>query len=119
MILPASFFRRQHAIVVLTRPKVQRWEVVKWERLLAHSTWCSADLAHNVEAYSGIPGLFFTWALRQDKRVHLEFLDNSVAEGHRPRTAAFGLNGRMNIVDLACLLDIDRYRNVNIEAQGL
>ena len=74
-------------------------------------------LAHNVEAYSGIPRLFFTWALRQDKRVHFEFLDNSVAEGYRPRTVAFGLNGRMNILDLTCLLDIDRYRNVNIEAQ--
>jgi hypothetical protein len=74
-------------------------------------------LAHNVEAYSGIPGLFFTWALRQDKRVYFEFLDNSVVEGQRPRTVAFGLNGRMNILDLTCLLDIDRYRNVNIEAQ--
>jgi hypothetical protein len=74
-------------------------------------------LAHNVEAYSGIPGLFFTWAVRQDKRVHFEFLDNSVADGHRPRTVAFGLNGQMNILDLTCLLDIDRYRNVNIEAQ--
>ncbi len=74
-------------------------------------------LAHNIEAYSGIPGLFFTWALRQDKRVHFEFLDNSVAEGHRPRTVAFGLNGWMNILDLSCLLDIDRYRNINIEAQ--
>jgi len=74
-------------------------------------------LAHNVEAYSGIPDLFFTWALRQNKRVHFEFLDNSVGEGHRPRTIAFGLNGRMNILDLTCLLDIDRYRNVNIDAQ--
>jgi hypothetical protein len=74
-------------------------------------------LAHNVEAYSGIPGLFFTWVLRQDKRVHFEFLDNSVAEGHRPRTVAFGLNGQMTILDLTCLLNIDRYRNVNIEAQ--
>ncbi len=74
-------------------------------------------LAHNVEAYSGIPGLFFTWALRQDKRVHFEFLDNSVVEGHRPRTVAFGLNGWMNILDLTCLLNIDRYRNINIEAQ--
>src|SRR5215467_7735 len=74
-------------------------------------------LAHNVEAYSGIPGLFFTWALRQEKRVHFEFLDNSVVEGYRPRTVAFGLNGRMNILDLTGLLDIDRYRNVNIDAQ--
>jgi hypothetical protein len=61
--------------------------------------------------------LFFTWALRADKRVHFEFLDNSVAEGQRPRTIAFGLNGRMNILDLNCLLDVDRYRNINIEAR--
>src|SRR5262252_5041419 len=74
-------------------------------------------LAHNVEAYSGIPDLFFTWALRQNKRVHFEFLDNGIAEGQRPRTVAFGLNGRMNVLDLTCLLDIDRYRHVNIEAQ--
>jgi hypothetical protein len=74
-------------------------------------------LAHNVEAYTGIPGLFFTWALRADKRVHFEFLDNSVAEGQRPRTIAFGSNGRMNILDLNCLLDVDRYRNINIEAR--
>jgi hypothetical protein len=74
-------------------------------------------LAHNVEAYSGIPGLFFTWALRQHMRVHFEFIDNSVAEDCRPRTVAFGLNGQMTILDLTCLLDIDRYRNINIEAK--
>jgi hypothetical protein len=74
-------------------------------------------LAHNVEAYSGIPGLFFTWARRADKQVHFEFLDNSVAEGERPRTVAFGFNGRMNILDLECLLDVERYQHINIEAR--
>jgi hypothetical protein len=90
-----------------------------WKRGEQFGRYKAVDdlLAHNVEAYSGIPGLFFTWALRQDKRVHFEFLDNSVAEGHRPRTVAFGLNGRMNILDLSCLLDIDRYRRINIGAQ--
>jgi hypothetical protein len=90
-----------------------------WKRGEQFGRYKAVDdlLAHNVEAYSGIPGLFFTWALRQDKRVHFEFLDNSVAEGHRPRTVAFGLNGRMNILDLSRLLDIDRYRNINIDAQ--
>ncbi|MBO0752710.1 MAG: hypothetical protein J2P53_11390, partial [Bradyrhizobiaceae bacterium] len=90
-----------------------------WKRGLQFGRYKAVDdlLAHNVEAYSGIPGLFFTWALRQDKRVHFEFLDNSVAEGERPRTVAFGLNGTMNILDLTCLLDIDRYRSVNIAAR--
>jgi hypothetical protein len=90
-----------------------------WKRGQQFGRYKAVDdlLAHNVEAYSGIPGLFFTWALRDDKRVHFEFLDNSVAEGRRPRTVAFGLNGRMNILDLTCLLDIDRYCNINIAAQ--
>jgi hypothetical protein len=75
-------------------------------------------LAHNVEAYSGIPGLFFMWALRNDKKVHFEFLDNSVAEGQRPRTVAFGLNGELNVLDINGLLDIDRFRRINIEARS-
>ncbi|MEQ1695925.1 MAG: hypothetical protein ABL901_08800 [Hyphomicrobiaceae bacterium] len=74
-------------------------------------------LAHNVEAYEGIPGLFFTWVLRPDKKVHFEFLDNSVAEGERPATVAFGVNNVMNILDLQCIFDIDRYRTINIAAR--
>jgi hypothetical protein len=90
-----------------------------WKRGEQFGRYKAVDdlLAHNVEAYTGIPGLFFTWALRADKRVHFEFLDNSVAEGQRPRTIAFGSNGRMNILDLDCLLNVDRYRNINIEAR--
>ena len=89
-----------------------------WKRGEQFGRYKAVDdlLAHNVEAYTGIPGLFFTWALRRDKRVHFEFLDNSVAEGQRPRTVAFGLNKKMHILDLDCLLDIDRYRNINIAA---
>jgi hypothetical protein len=91
-----------------------------WKRGEEFGRYKAVDdlLAHNVEAYTGIPDLFFTWALRDDKRVHFEFLDNSVTEGQRPRTVAFGLNGRMNILDIKCLLDVDRYRNINIEARS-
>jgi len=73
-------------------------------------------LAHNVEAYAGMPELFFTWALNTRRRVHYEFLDNSVAEG-RPLTIAFGWNGEMTILDLKRMLDIDRFRKINIRAQ--
>ncbi len=75
-------------------------------------------LAHNVEAYSGIPSLFFMWALRHDKKVHFEFLDNSVVEGERPRTVAFGLNGEMNVLDINGLLNIERFKHINIEARS-
>jgi hypothetical protein len=61
--------------------------------------------------------LFFTWAARTDKRVHFEFLDNSVRLGERPRTVAFGRNDVLNVLDVGCMLDIERYRKVNVDAR--
>jgi hypothetical protein len=75
-------------------------------------------LAHAVEAYSGMPELFFTWVRRTDKRVHFEFLDNTVARGEPPRTAAFGWNDRLNVLDVRCLIDIERYRKIDVDAQS-
>ena len=89
-----------------------------WKRGLQVGRYKAVEdlLAHNVEAYAGMPELFFTWALNTRRRVHYEFLDNSVAEG-RPLTVAFGWNGEMTILDLKRILDIDRFRKINISAQ--
>ncbi|MEM9470567.1 MAG: hypothetical protein AAGA00_01325 [Pseudomonadota bacterium] len=73
-------------------------------------------LYHNIEAFSGMPGLFFTWALREGKQVHYEFLDNSVKKGDRPRTIAFGFNGEINIFDIPAMLNVERYKRVNVDA---
>lgn len=91
-----------------------------WKRGEQFGRYKAVDdlLAHNVEAYTGMPRLFFTWALKGDKCVHYEFLDNSVPAGERPRTIAFGTNGSMNVLDLKCLLDIDRFRKIDIDADG-
>jgi len=62
--------------------------------------------------------LFFTWALRENMKVHFEFLDNSVPFGVRPRTAAFGWNGEMNVLDVKCLIDVDRYRHIDVNAKS-
>jgi hypothetical protein len=75
-------------------------------------------LAHNVEAYTGMPRLFFTWAAKKDKTVHYEFLDNAVPEGERPRTAAFGSDGEMNILDIGRLIDVERYKKINVDAKN-
>ena len=90
-----------------------------WKRGLQVGRYKSVEdlLAHNVEAYTGMPELFFTWALDPRRRVHYEFLDNSVAEGQLPRTVAFGWNGEMTILDIKRMLDIERFRKINIEAQ--
>ncbi len=89
-----------------------------WNRGLAVGRYKAVDdtLAHAVEAYGGIPQLFFTWVRRRDKQLHFEFLDNSVPLGENPRTVAFGWTDVMNILDVKCLLDVERYRKVAIGA---
>jgi hypothetical protein len=89
-----------------------------WARGLDGGRYKAVDdtLAHGVEAYSGMPQLFFTWVKRTDKRVHFEFLDNSVKAGERPRTVAFGWNSEMNVLDVKRMLDVERYRRVNVDA---
>jgi hypothetical protein len=91
-----------------------------WKRGLQVGRYKAVDdlLAHNVEAYTGMPRLFFTWAAKTDKRVHFEFLDNSVPEGQRPRTVAFGWNREINVLDVKSLLDIERYQKIDITARG-
>ncbi|MGE5172032.1 MAG: hypothetical protein ACM3JC_16850 [Rudaea sp.] len=91
-----------------------------WNRGLEVGRYKAVDdtLAHGVEAYSGMPELFFTWVHRADKRVHFEFLDNSVRLPQHPRTVAFGWNDTINILDVGCLLDVERYRRVNVDATG-
>jgi hypothetical protein len=89
-----------------------------WKRGLDVGRYKAVDdlLAHNIEAYTGMPELFFTWAVRTSKIVHFEFLDNTVAPGELPRTIAFGWNGELNILDVKCMLDIDRYRKIIVDA---
>ena len=90
-----------------------------WTRGLKVGRYKAVDdlLAHNVEAYSGMPELFFTWALDPRRRVHYEFLDNSVAEGRPPRTVAFGWNREMTVLDIKSMLDIERFRKINVNAR--
>lgn len=89
-----------------------------WKRGLEVGRYKAVDdtLAHAVEAYSGMPDLFFTWIDRRDKDVQFEFLDNSVKAGERPRTAAFGSNRRLNVLDPKCLIDIERFCRIDVEA---
>jgi hypothetical protein len=91
-----------------------------WQRGLEVGRYKAVDdlLAHNIEAYAGMPQLFFTWALSADKEVHCEFLDNTVPIGTRPRTIAFGWNGELNVLDVNAMLNMQGFRKVNINATG-
>jgi hypothetical protein len=95
-----------------------------WMRGLEFGRYKAVDdtLAHSVEAYTGMPNVFFTWVRRTDKRIHIELLDNSVPLGRLPRTAAFGNNYTLNVLDINKLLDIERFGRVDVNAadpQGL
>jgi hypothetical protein len=89
-----------------------------WERGLRVGRYKTVDdlLYHNIEAFSGMPDLFFTWALNDDKKVHYEFINNDVAYGDSPTTIACGQDGVLAILDLERLRNIDRYRHINITA---
>jgi hypothetical protein len=89
-----------------------------WKRGLEFGRYKAVDdtLAHSVEAYSGIPDVFFTWVCRSDKRMQFEFLDNTVRLGERPRTVAFGDNETLNVLDVKATLDIDRYARIDVDA---
>ena len=91
-----------------------------WQRGLEVGRYKAVDdlLAHNIEAYEGMPQIFFTWALRADKSVHCEFLDNTVPFGERPRTIAFGWNGELNVLDIAAMLNLQGFSKVNVNATG-
>ena len=91
-----------------------------WKRGLEVGRYKAVDdtLGHGVEAYSGMPRLFFTWVQRADKRVHFEFLDNSVPLGERPRTVAFGSNDSLHVLDVGRMLDVERFRRVNVDARS-
>jgi hypothetical protein len=90
-----------------------------WKRALKVGRYKAVEdlLAHNIEAFAGMPELFFTWALAKGKRVHYEFLDNSVPQGQPPRTVAFGWNGEMTILNVKSMLDVERFRKINVRAK--
>lgn len=115
--LLTRFATRVFLFFVITPPHatVER----AWQRGLEVGRYKAVDdlLAHNIEAFSGMPEVFFTWALSHDKQVHYEFLDNDVTQGQKPRTVAFGWNGEMNVLNVKCLLDVERYRRINVEAR--
>lgn len=115
--LLTRFGARIYMFFLITPP--EETVVRAWDRGLETGRYKAVDdlLFHNIEAYSGMPGLFFAWARLQDRWVHYEFLDNSVPLGDPPRTIAFGQNGSFVVLDLERLCDVERFRHVDVNAR--
>lgn len=105
-----------HMYFIITPPEatVERG----WLRGLERGRYKSVEdfLGHCVEAYSGMPKLFFKW-LAYDKPVfRFNFMDNSVAKGEPPLTVAWGTQQELNIIDPIALINIERYQKIDIYA---
>lgn len=112
----ASYVDTMHMYFIITPPEatVERG----WQRGLERGRYKSVEdfLGHSVEAYSGMPKLFFKW-LAYDKPVfRFSFMDNSVAKGELPLTVAWGSQQELNIIDPMALINIERYQKINIYA---
>lgn len=90
-----------------------------WKRGIQTGRYKAVDdlLHHNIEAYTGMPNLFFTWVKKERQTVHFEFLDNSVPFGQPPKTAAFGWNDKLTVLDKDCMRRLAQYRSINIDAK--
>ena len=115
--LLTRFGQTAYLFFVITPPEqlVER----AWKRGLEFGRYKAVDdtLAHAVEAYTGIPNVFFTWVRRSDKRIPFRVpRQHGGARPERPRTVAFGDNETVNILDVRGMLDIDRYGRVFVDA---
>lgn len=90
-----------------------------WTRGIETGRYKAVDdlLYHNIEAYTGMPHLFFTWVKKDRQKMHFEFLDNSIPYGKPPRSAAFGWNDKITILDLQCMRRMSVYRRINLNAK--
>lgn len=90
-----------------------------WTRGIETGRYKAVDdlLYHNIEAYTGMPQLFFTWVKKDRQRMHFEFLDNSIPHGELPRSVAFGWNDKITILDLECMRKMNVYKKINLNAK--
>lgn len=89
-----------------------------WARGLERGRYKAVEdyLGHCVEAYEGMPKLLFKWLANEKPRYSFKFVDNSVPKGTVPTLIARGTQGWMQIFDPEPLINIERYKRINIHA---
>ncbi|UTW13353.1 zeta toxin family protein [Marinobacterium rhizophilum] len=114
----ASYVDTMLMFFVITPP--HETVVRGWERGLKVGRYKAVEdfLGHSVEAYTGMPKLFFKWLMYSRPMFKYEFLDNSVPKGTYPKTIAFGDQQEMTILDPRAFVDIERYQKINTGAKS-
>lgn len=113
----AQHVHTMHMYFVITPP--EETVLRGWYRGLERGRYKAVEdfLGHSVEAYWGMPRLFFKWLANTSPLFHYQFVDNSVAKGETPKPVAWGDQQQMHIVDPIQLVNIERYQKINIHAQ--
>ncbi len=90
-----------------------------WTRGIETGRYKAVDdlLYHNIEAYTGMPHLFFNWVKKDRQKMHFEFLDNSIPHGSLPRSVAFGWNDKITILDMHCMRQMNVFQKINVSAK--
>ncbi|GGY02117.1 hypothetical protein GCM10007160_32590 [Litchfieldella qijiaojingensis] len=90
-----------------------------WNRGLTRGRYKAVEdfLGHCVEAYNGMPKLFFKWLDSRNPRFKYFFLDNDVPKHTRPATIAYGTREELNVLKPTGLVNIDRYKKINTLAK--
>lgn len=91
-----------------------------WSRALERGRYKSVEdfLGHAVEAYTGMPKIFFRWLDHAHPVFRYQFLDNLVPKGDYPKMIAWGGQAEITIVDPLGLINIERYQKINIHAKS-
>lgn len=89
-----------------------------WQRALERGRYKAVEdfLGHGIEAYSGMPKIFFKWLAYPHPKYHYFFLDNMVPRGTFPKTIAVGDQQEMTISDPRGFINIERYQRINVSA---
>ncbi|MBB3190401.1 hypothetical protein [Halomonas cerina] len=90
-----------------------------WSRGLERGRYKAVEdfLGHCVEAYDGMPRLFFKWLGSRHPHFQYRFLDNAVPKHTTPKTIAYGTREALNILDPLGLVNIERYKKINTQAR--
>lgn len=113
----ARYVSAIHMYFIVTPPE----ETVErgWLRALERGRYKAVEdfLGHCVEAYSGMPSVFFRWLGYTNADFRYYFLDNRVPIGEFPTPIATGDRSCMSVFDPEGLVNIDRYQKININAR--
>ena len=112
----AKYVSTMHMYFIITPPEatVERG----WLRGLERGRYKAVSdfLGHCVEAYDGMPRVFFKWLDSPRPRFKYVFLDNSVPRHTTPAVVAHGTRDVLHVLDPLGLVKLDRYKKIHTAA---